>query len=437
MKSAVFSIFLIGLMINTVLASDPGLVSEAKINIAVISLKAGNGVAQGESELITDRLRVELFRTGSVNVMERDQMQEILKEQGFQQSGACSDEACMVEMGQLLGVQFLVAGSLGRLGELFMLNLRMVDVKTGKISNVVSRDVRGSIEDVVGNLPEAAEDLVNGESEEEEKGEPEVGRPQMKSAGEQEVSSRPVVNKRPVKIRKRAAAIRKKKAIAARNKNRSGLSFRFEKFNSGIGLDGSVDSLFLDGVFGSDTLDMRSVSSQVPYTGYHLRYISRVGSRFSASVGPGVRVGETTFLDTVSRINKELDLRYVEFLIYTDFCYSHRFWTSWKFNLGLALDLNIPVVMYEYTRSVRDYGLLDSGLKGQDAWAQFNAVFSYRIGLEKVWKHWGLSLDFLYRTLEQQMDFDFDEADEEPDVRDPQLILFPSSAVVLGVNYYF
>lgn len=49
----------------------------------------------------------------------------------------------------------------------------------------------------------------------------------------------------------------------------------------------------------------------------------------------------------------------------------------------------------------------------------------------------GLSLDFLYRSLDQQMNFDFDEADEKPDIRDPQLVVFPGSAVVLGVNYYF
>ena len=56
----------------------------AKKNIAVINLKNGSGVTAGESELISDRLRGDLFNTDKVNVMERDQMQEILKEQGFQ-----------------------------------------------------------------------------------------------------------------------------------------------------------------------------------------------------------------------------------------------------------------------------------------------------------------------------------------------------------------
>jgi curli biogenesis system outer membrane secretion channel CsgG len=83
-----------------------------KLNIAVTTIKNASGVTEGEVELLADRLRAELFNTGAVNVMEREQMQEILKEQGFQQSGACNDEACLVQMGQMLGVQKLVSGSL-------------------------------------------------------------------------------------------------------------------------------------------------------------------------------------------------------------------------------------------------------------------------------------------------------------------------------------
>ncbi|MBD3420890.1 MAG: hypothetical protein GF398_12290, partial [Chitinivibrionales bacterium] len=137
-------------------------VGSAADNVAVMNLKNASGVSQGEAELISDRLRVELFRTGSVNVMERDQMQEILKEQGFQQSGACTDEACLVEVGQLLGVKSLVTGSIGKLGSIFMVNLRMIDVSTARISKVVSKDIRGEIEEVVDYLPEIAAQLVGG-----------------------------------------------------------------------------------------------------------------------------------------------------------------------------------------------------------------------------------------------------------------------------------
>ena len=125
-----------------------------KIKLAILTLKNANGVSQGESELISDRLRNEFFATGKVDVMERDQMQEVLKEQGFQQSGTtCSDEGCMVELGRMLGVKRLVAGSIGKLGTMFMVNVRSINIETGKVEKVVSEDVKGNIEDVVAIIP--------------------------------------------------------------------------------------------------------------------------------------------------------------------------------------------------------------------------------------------------------------------------------------------
>jgi TolB-like protein len=124
-----------------------------KTTIAVMSFKGSSGVTQDESDLLTDRLRVELFNTGAVDVMERDQMQAILKEQGFQKSGACTDEGCMVEMGEILGVQKLITGSIGKIGSMYILNARIIDIKTAKITRSVSEDIKGKLEEVVEHLP--------------------------------------------------------------------------------------------------------------------------------------------------------------------------------------------------------------------------------------------------------------------------------------------
>ena len=129
---------------------------QKKPTIAVLNLKPASGVKKGEADIITDRLRIELFKTGNVDIMEREEMQTVLKEQGFQQSGACSDEGCLVEMGQLLGVQLIVTGSIGKLGTLYLLNFRSIYIQTAKISQVVSRDIDGDIEKVVTELSDIA-----------------------------------------------------------------------------------------------------------------------------------------------------------------------------------------------------------------------------------------------------------------------------------------
>ena len=126
--------------------------ADTKTSIAVLNMKAAAGITDSESDLLSDRLRIELFNTRVYNVMEREQMQTVLKEQGFQQSGACTDEGCMIEIGQLLGVRQLVTGSIGKLGKMYMVNLRSVDIQTGKILGVVSEDIKGDIEEVVERL---------------------------------------------------------------------------------------------------------------------------------------------------------------------------------------------------------------------------------------------------------------------------------------------
>jgi TolB-like protein len=131
----------------------------AKETIAVMTLRGTSGITKDEGELISDRLRVEFFKTGMVDVMEREQMAEILKEQGFQQSGACTNESCLIEMGQILGVKKLVSGSIGKVGSMYLLNVRLIDIKTAKISKTVSEDVKGDLEDVVGRLADVAKKL--------------------------------------------------------------------------------------------------------------------------------------------------------------------------------------------------------------------------------------------------------------------------------------
>ncbi|MBF0433628.1 MAG: hypothetical protein HQK83_20280, partial [Fibrobacteria bacterium] len=76
--------------------------SSQKVFIAINNLERQN-IDEGTSNVITDRLRTELFKTGSFTVLERDKMKEILEEQKFQVSGCISSE-CLVEIGQLLGV---------------------------------------------------------------------------------------------------------------------------------------------------------------------------------------------------------------------------------------------------------------------------------------------------------------------------------------------
>lgn len=122
---------------------------EAKGNLAVLDLSAGEGVKASEARLIADRLETELIQTSTYTVLERRRMDEILTEQGFQQSGSCDETSCGVQVGQLLGVDFIVTGSLGKVGSVYSLNVKMMDVGSGRILQSQAVDVEGDLSKVL------------------------------------------------------------------------------------------------------------------------------------------------------------------------------------------------------------------------------------------------------------------------------------------------
>ena len=117
------------------------------MNIAVNEFK-GEGVDSSTAKIITDRVRSELFKTKAFTVIERDEMNQILKEQGFQQTGCVSD-ACAVEVGQLLGIQQMIAGSIGKVGSTYTINARIIDVSTGKVIRFANIDCMCPIDHVL------------------------------------------------------------------------------------------------------------------------------------------------------------------------------------------------------------------------------------------------------------------------------------------------
>ena len=119
----------------------------SQTTIAVLEHEA-KGVAEVEASALTDRLRIELFKTGLFTVVERGMMEEILHEQGFQQTGCTSDE-CIVEVGRLVGVEQIVGGSISKVGELYSINSRIVSVESSKIINIATYDYESKISDLM------------------------------------------------------------------------------------------------------------------------------------------------------------------------------------------------------------------------------------------------------------------------------------------------
>ena len=111
--------------------------------VAVLDFDA-NGIPDYEVETLVERLRSELPNTGAVRLVDRKMLENILKEQGLQQSGCTTDE-CAAQIGELLGAQFMISGSIGKLENTFTVDMKMVSVSTGAAERAKNLTFDGNV----------------------------------------------------------------------------------------------------------------------------------------------------------------------------------------------------------------------------------------------------------------------------------------------------
>jgi len=140
-------------LISPVFAQDKG-------TLGVLDFE-GLGISENETKALTNRLRGIFVKTDEYQVIERGKMNEILDEQGFQLSG-CTSDACMVEAGQLLGVKYLLAGSISLVGSTYSVEMRIINIETGEIEKSASYDMRGVIDDLLTSGMENAINILLG-----------------------------------------------------------------------------------------------------------------------------------------------------------------------------------------------------------------------------------------------------------------------------------
>jgi TolB-like protein len=404
-------------------------------NYALVNLRVGEGVTNGDAELISDRLRAEIFNIGSVNVMERNQMQDILKEQGFQQSGAtCSDEACLVQLGQMLGVQFLVAGSLGRLGTLYMVNVRAIDVQTGKIVRVVSVDVKGNVEDLVDHLPRIAMQLTGVEKKPKQTV---ISSKDTSTAG---VDAKPGSIDDKVTASEDDAEINKKNGV---NRNRSGIGLKFDIFGKPgrlIGENESNDRLLLfdfdlNGEFITITKYNYDLTKS-PVLNIGLDLFIKAGSLLLIDIAPTCMMASEKYTlnksGVIQRNQQEtVNITYTVPSLATGLTLIKRI-SPVKLNVGAFVNFMVPVTSFDYTI----VPVITSRATSKDATIESFAVgFGARAGAEYVIaQRAGIAANLLFNWARYDVSFDFNDKTAPTTM---QTIVFPMLGFGLGVNYYF
>jgi len=121
-----------------------------KPTVAVFALAPEHGVAEGIARLLSEQLTQKVRQSAAfARVVSAQEVEALLGFERQKQMMNCDAAGCMAEIAGSLGVDFLMVGSVGKIGESFLINVKLLNVKLGLPAASVSERMRGTSEEAL------------------------------------------------------------------------------------------------------------------------------------------------------------------------------------------------------------------------------------------------------------------------------------------------
>lgn len=151
MRRSLFTIVLLALLLvaSVAVAQD-----EERETVAILDFATSGEIDEAEMRVFVDFMTSHIFGTGRYRVVDRMQRDTLMSEIEFSVSDL-SDEEKRLQLGRQLSADKLIVGSLGRIGDRFLLNMKLVDVISGETLNS-SSERYNSINDLIDDSEQLA-----------------------------------------------------------------------------------------------------------------------------------------------------------------------------------------------------------------------------------------------------------------------------------------
>jgi len=133
--------------------------TETQRTVAVLDFE-GRGITTQEAQTLTDRFTTSLSSTDKVILVERGTMNDVLQEQGFD-AGECTSDECAAEVGAMLGVEYMISGAVGKIGNAYTIDAKMFSVATGAAESMKSITYAGAVEGLIVEIEILAWDILS------------------------------------------------------------------------------------------------------------------------------------------------------------------------------------------------------------------------------------------------------------------------------------
>ena len=142
MKNSRIAFLVLGILILPALAF-------AKPHVAVLDAVLAAGMDKTVAAPITDKIIEELVNSGKYTVIDRANVEQVLKEKEFQLSSGVVKNEEVRQAGEYLGADLVIVASASRVGSTYVISAKMIDVVSGEIVAQASSEQKGSIDVVL------------------------------------------------------------------------------------------------------------------------------------------------------------------------------------------------------------------------------------------------------------------------------------------------
>ncbi len=131
----------------------------APVKVAVLDL-AASGVDSEVAGNLTRVVALELKEIQGMSVIASEDIRAMLELEAQKQLAGCGDASCLAEIGGALGVEYLISGNIGLVGDAFLVQLTLIDIQTAEIRNRAAESFFGDPAQLLGAARYTARMLV-------------------------------------------------------------------------------------------------------------------------------------------------------------------------------------------------------------------------------------------------------------------------------------
>ena len=132
---------------------------DAKPTLALFTFE-GTGMQDEDIALYTGYLRLELHQTKSFILVEKNQINELLREKKYDRMD-CKTMDCSIEIGKLIGFKKAIVGSFELVADTCKITGQLINIDSSKSEKSVARTYIGELEGIVPSVQVVAWELAD------------------------------------------------------------------------------------------------------------------------------------------------------------------------------------------------------------------------------------------------------------------------------------